>query len=92
MTGATVIRVADGRVTERHERVSPEALPELLERAPGEYRVDIGNTPLSPLPPPVLPLPVLNKYPSVEELTDALLKHLDGDVSAFAAIRTKLQK
>jgi len=62
---------------------------------PGEFFAlsDAEPTPTVPsIPKPVLPQPPRNNYPSVEELTDALLKHLDGDVSAFAAIRAKLNK
>ena len=85
-------KLADGRVVEKGS-CPPGSWEELKSRQPGEYFIDPrGDTPLSPIPAPALPQPKQNNYPSVEELTDALLKHLDGDVSAFAAIRARLKK
>jgi hypothetical protein len=93
MSVAFIRKLADGRVVEKGTAQDEASFAELQQRAPGEYRIDLGDTPLSPIPAPVLPpQPQRNNYPSVEELTDALLKHLDGDVSAFTAIRAKLKK
>jgi len=92
MSRVAIIRVVSGRVTERHERIAPEHVAELIARAPGEYRVDEDNTPLTPLPAPVLPPPVLNNFPGIEELTDAILRFADGDRSGLNAIRARLQQ
>jgi len=84
-----VIRVVGGRVVERHENVAAEALDELLARAPDEFRIDLRNTPLSPNPQPVLPTVQPNGYPSIEELTDAVIAFADGDEAALNAIRAR---
>ena len=86
------IRRSGGKVIEKGTARSWDAMALLRERHPGEYFEDDGSTELTPVQPAVRPLPIPTNYPSVEELTDAFLKHLDGDVSAFAAIRARLKK
>jgi len=87
------IRRQNGVVTQKGY-TNAEGLAAMQALRPGEYFAEAPgvSTPLPPMKRPDLPTPQPSPYPSVEELTDALLKHLDGDVSAFTAIRAKLKK
>lgn len=92
MSVAFIRKLADGRVVEKGTAQDEASFAELQQRAPGEYRLDLGDTPLSPIPAPALPIPTLSTAPSIEELTDALLKFADGDRSGLNAIRARRAK
>ena len=85
------IRRVNGRVVEKGS-CPADNWEAFKAQAPAELFEDANNEPMAPAPAPTLPPVLASRYPSVEELTDALLKHLDGDVSAFTAIRAKLKK
>ncbi len=85
-------KLADGTVTEKGS--CPEESWEALKKmAPKEYKLDDGNTQLSPIKPSVLPAPVVDpNMVTVEELTDAVLKFADGDRSALSAIALRRKR
>jgi len=84
------IRRVGGRVFESWSGATPEWLAAMNAEHPGAYFEDDSTTPLSPIPTPVLPAPVLSPYPSLEELTDALLDAIRTPNPKLDAIRVRI--
>jgi hypothetical protein len=77
MSRIQFIRKENGRIVEKGE--VPAADFELMKKRKPGYEIDTKNTPLTPLDPVVVPEVEPTGYPSLEQLTDAVLKLADGD-------------
>jgi hypothetical protein len=86
MPSINFIRVVDGKV-DRKGNAPAEDFYEMKRQDP-RYRLDDGR-PLAPLPVPKLPEPAPVTVPSLEELTDAIIKFAAGDGSGIDAIKAK---
>lgn len=79
------IRRVGGRVVERGNAREDDYL--LLKKGKTGYALDDGTTPLDLPPPIVFPEPEPTGYPTIEKLTDAVLKLADGDRGPLDAIK-----